>query len=44
MPMVIDTQTRPIVPGTPDARDQSGALHDDQHLLANDLEGSLAGF
>ena len=42
MPMVIDTQARPIVPGTSDTRDQSGALHEDLHLLTDDLEESLA--
>ncbi len=46
MPMVIDTQVRSIVPGfvlgTSDTRDQSGALHEDLHLLTDDLEESLA--
>ena len=40
MSMVIDTQVRFRGP----ARDQSGALHDDQHLLTNDLEGSFPIF
>ena len=46
MPMTIDTQVRitdaGFVPGTLDPRDQSGALHDDQHQLTDDLEESLA--
>ena len=46
MPMTIDTQVRitdaDFAPGTLDPRDQSGALHDDQHLPTDDLEESLA--
>ena len=39
MPMVIDTQTRSIVPGTSDTGDQSGAFHG--ALDFGDLEESL---
>ena len=42
MPMVIDTQTRPIVLGTSDTKDQSGALHEDLHPITDNLEESLA--